>query len=350
MTNSNTARGKEKSHSHRRTIASIQDSQKNEELADKIQNEWLFKAKRTPEHIVIRYGIVIIVLVILQLLLIVSNNLGPLGYWRAFTETSSEYRDAFRRTRFAHAVHLDSDSLDAYSLWRGWFVPSFLAASTYIFVSLLTLRHEFYDWKPELLEYYFETTRKSTVGQFIPSHWVEFAFHVYKDKHKKYIANHIQKRKHIALDDSKEFVKILRTVFFNISISFIVMLIWWTLLLQTKVEAHSIVQLPRSYVPPIQGLLWYLCNDFFYFYQHWIAHTGPPLNALYYKVLPPSVTKALHRSFNHSHKLHHKTKANLGIAAWYCSVWEHVFFNLSPALIGPLLTQMLADAAGFEQI
>jgi sterol desaturase/sphingolipid hydroxylase (fatty acid hydroxylase superfamily) len=350
MTNSNTARGKEKSHSHGRTVASIQDSRKNEELADKIQNEWLFKAKRTPEHIVIRYGIVVIVLALLQLLLIVSNNLGPLGYWRAFTETSSEYRDAFRRTRFAHVVHLDSDSLDAYSLWRGWFVPGFLAASTYIFVSLLTLRHEFYHWKPELLEYYFETTRKSTVGQFIPSHWVEFAFHVYKDKHKKYIANHIQKRKHIALDDSKEFLKILRTVFFNISISFIVMLIWWTLLLQTKIEAHSIVQLPRSYVPPIQGLLWYLCNDFFYFYQHWIAHTGPPLNALYYKVLPPSVTKALHRSFNHSHKLHHKTKANLGIAAWYCSVWEHVFFNLSPALIGPLLTQMLADAAGFEQI
>src|ERR1700753_225112 len=242
MPHSNTTRG-----NRRRIATSVQDSQTNEnmksgiqdprtneELADKIQHEWLFKAKRTPEHIVISCGIVMIVLVILQLLLIVSNNLGSLGYWRAFIETSSEYRDAFRGSGLARAVHLDSDSLDAYSLWRGWVVPSFLAAFTYVFVSLLTLRHEFYHWKPELLEYYFEATRKSTVGQFIPSHWVEFAFHVYKDKHKKYIANHIQKRKHIALDDSKEFLKILRTVFFNISISFIVMLIWWTFILHTN--------------------------------------------------------------------------------------------------------------------
>jgi hypothetical protein len=95
-----------------------------------------------------------------------------------------------------------------------------------MFVSLLTLRHELYHWKPELLEYYFEATRKSTIGQFIPSRWVEFAFHVYKDKHQTHIANRIQKRKHLALDDSKEFLKVLRTVSFNIMISFIVMLIW----------------------------------------------------------------------------------------------------------------------------
>jgi hypothetical protein len=144
MAYSSTTRGKEKFNGHRRVVASIQDSRANEELADKIQNEWLFKTKRTPEHIVIRCEIVNIILAFLQLLLIASNNLRSLGYWRAFTERSSAYRDAFRRTRFAQAVHLDSDSLDAYSLWRGWVVPSFLAASTYMFVSLLTLRHELY--------------------------------------------------------------------------------------------------------------------------------------------------------------------------------------------------------------
>lgn len=142
----------------------------------------------------------------------------------------------------------------------------------------------------------------------------------------------------------------MRTVAFNILIYAIAILFLWISLLQTKIEACAIVQLPRSYVSPIQGIVWYLCNDFFYFYQHWIAHTGPATNALYYGILPQSVAKALHKRFNQSHKFHHRTKVNLGIAAWYCSPWEQVFFNLFPAFISPLLTQVLADAAGVEHI
>ena len=202
-------------------------------------------------------------------------------------------------------------------------------------MSLLSLRHELYHWKLELLERYFETTKASKLGQYIPRHWLDLSFHIYTDKHQEYVAKHIQKRKHVA---------------FNILISVIVVLFLWISLLQTKIEACDIVQLPRSYVPPIQGIVWYLCNDFFYFYQHWIAHTGPATNALCYGFLPQSVIKALHKRFNQSHKLHHRTKVNLGIAAWYCSSWEQVFFNLFPALIGPLLTQVLADAAGVEHI
>lgn len=326
------------------------DTPTNEHLANKIQKEWLFKMKRTPGKIVIRYGIVMIVLTLLQTLLIISNNVHYLGYWESFTIKSSQYRDAYKQTRIARAAHLDSTSLDPYHLWRGWIVPSFLAGSTYVVMSLLSLRHELYHWKPELLKRYFEATKSSKLGQYIPRHWLDLSFHIYTDKHREYVARHIQKRKHVALKDSKEFLKVLRTVAFNILISAIAVLFLWILLLQTKMEACGIVQLPRSYVPTIQGIVWYLCNDFFYFYQHWIAHTSPAKNALYYGILPQSVTKALHKRFNQSHKLHHRTKANLGIAAWYCSPWEQVFFNLFPALIGPLLTQVLADAAGVEHI
>lgn len=42
------------------------DTPMNGHLADKIQKEWLFKMKRTPGKIVIRYGIVMIVLTLLQ--------------------------------------------------------------------------------------------------------------------------------------------------------------------------------------------------------------------------------------------------------------------------------------------
>lgn len=39
--------------------------------------------KRTPGEIVIRYGIVMIVLTLLQTLLIISNNVHYLGYWES---------------------------------------------------------------------------------------------------------------------------------------------------------------------------------------------------------------------------------------------------------------------------
>jgi len=337
--------------SDRFAVSASKDTPKtNEDLADKIQQEWLFKMKRYPEKTVTRYGIVIVVLVFLETLLIISKNVHYLGYWESFTKISEQYCDAFRHTRIARAAHLDSTSLDPYHLWRGWVVPSFLAGSTYVVMSLLSLRHELYHWKPELLEHYFEATRASKIGQYIPRNWLDICFQIYGERHQNYVAKHIQKRSHAALEDSKEFLKVLRTVAFNLVISVLGALVLWILLLQTKIETRNIIQLPECYVPPIQGIVWYLCNDFFYFYPHWIAHTGPSTNALYYRILPQQVAKALHKCFNQSHKLHHRTKANLGIAAWYCSPWEQIFFNLFPAFIGPILTQVLAAAAGVERI
>lgn len=330
-------------------VSASQGIPSNEDLADQIQKEWKFKIKRAPESIVIRFGIVMTVLTFLEALLIISNNLHYLGYWELFIAKSSQYRDTFTQTRIACAVHLDSALLGPYALWRGWIVPSFLASSTYAIVSLLYLRHELYHWKPELLAHYLKTSKASKILQHVPPKVLDFAFHIYEDKHQTYVANRIQKRTHRALEDSKEFLKVLRTVAFNILLSSLIVLVFWVFFLQTQIESRNILQLPKSYVPPIQGILWYLCNDFFYFYPHWIAHHGPSTKAFYYKILPLPVTKTLHKYFNRSHKLHHKTKANLGIAAWYCSPGEQILFNVFPALIGPYLTQVLADAFHLEQ-
>ena len=329
---------------------STKDHLTNEYLANEIQREWLFKIKRLPGKVIIKYGIVMVVLVFLETLLVISNNFLYLGYWESFTITSSKYRDAFRRTRLARATYLDSDLLNPYSLWRGWVVPSFLAGSMYIIVSILSLRHELYHWKPELLEHYFQATKQSKIGQYIPQRWIDFSFHIYEDKHREYISKRIQKRKHVALQDSKEFLKVVRAVAFNILISVIGVLILWILLLQTNLDANNIAKLPRCYVPPIQGITWYLINDFFYFYPHWIAHTGPSSNVLQFKIVPRPLAKAIYKCFNQSHKLHHKSRANLGVAAWYCSPWEQILFNLFPALIGPYVTQVLADTSSQDHI
>ncbi|KAE9369795.1 hypothetical protein N431DRAFT_560538 [Stipitochalara longipes BDJ] len=306
----------------------------NEEIADQIQQEWSFRIKRAPGNLIIRCGIVPLILVLLEFLLIVSNNIHYFGYWKWFVTKSSDVRDS---------IFPVLPLLDPYSLWRGWIVPCSLATGAYIVVSLLSLRHELYHWKPELLEHYLESAKASKLGDYIPQAWLDFAFHIYEDKHREYINNRIQKQTHKALDDSSEFLKILRTVAFNIFISTLMILLFWVLLLQTNIETENIVQLPKSYVPPLQGAFWYLLNDLFYFYPHWIAHHGPSTDAFYYKLLPSPVAKGLYNYFNRSHKLHHKSKANLGIAAWYCSPWEQILFNIFPALIGPLFTQVLAD-------
>jgi sterol desaturase/sphingolipid hydroxylase (fatty acid hydroxylase superfamily) len=325
-------------------------TQRNEDLADEIQKDWKFKLKRAPETIVLRIGIVFVVLAVLETLLIVSTNVYALGYWELFVTKSTQHRNAFTRTRLGRAVHLDSTLLDPYSLWRGWVVPSFLAAFTYLAVSIISLRYELYHWKPDLLAHYFATSKASKFARYIPSHWLNFIFHVYQDKHQKYAVKNIQKRTHVALEDSNELLKILRTVAFNVIISSVAILVFWCFLLQTNIEHEDIATLPRSYTPPVQGIIWYLFNDFFYFYPHWIAHHGPSTGAKIYSFLPSSISRKLHTYFNQSHKLHHKTKANLGIAAWYCSPWEQILFNLFPALIGPYVTQVLADTFHLEHI
>src|SRR3569833_2599506 len=319
---------------------------RNEQLAVDIQKQWAFKLRRIPANTIITLGIVNIVLIFLNLLLLISNNFYYFGFWEAFTKASMQYRDSFRDTDFARAAYLNLFLLDPYSLWRGWVVPSFLAGGVYVFTALLTLRHELYHWKPELLQHYFDAATASSMGRWIPRSWMDTIFKVYTEKHQRYASARIQKRKHKALGDSEQLLKVIRTVGLNLLISVLGVLALWIALLLANVDAENIVKLPRSYVPPIQGAVWYLFNDFFYFYPHWIAHKNPATAPLYSRLLPRALAERMHKLFNQSHKLHHQTKANLGIAAWYCSPTEQVLFNLFPAFAGPVATQFLADRLG----
>ncbi|KAF3920775.1 hypothetical protein ABW20_dc0104469 [Dactylellina cionopaga] len=322
--------------------ASDPDVAINEKIADEIQQELAFKVKRFPENTVTRIGLEKSLLLFLWTLLAISNNIQRLGLWDSFTQISTQYREALTSTNVGRAARLDSPSLDQYSLWRGWVVPAFFAGGAYIITSLVCLQHELYHWKPELLEHYFEVTKKSTIGRHLPPATLDYCFRHYEDRHQKNIANRIQRRKHMALEDSKAFLKILRVVGVNLFISVVGVLVLWGFLLRNGVESHDIYTLPKSYVPPIQGLVWYFINDLFYFYPHWIAHTTPATNAFYYKIL--------HHHLKESHRMHHRTKANLGVAAWYCSPWEQIVFNLFPAFIGPLLTQILANVTGVTDV
>jgi hypothetical protein len=194
----------------------------NEELADQIQKKLMFKIKRAPENLVIRFGIVPIILALLECLLIISNNFHYFGYWERFISKSSDVRDS---------IFPSLPLIGPYSLWRGWIVPSFLASATYTIVSVLSLRHKLYHWKPELLDHFLRSAKESKLGHCVPQSWLDFGFHIYQDKHRKYISKRIQKQTHKALDDSEEFFKILRTVAFNIVISMFMVLIFWILLL-----------------------------------------------------------------------------------------------------------------------
>lgn len=318
------------------TRSETNDPRINEHLADEVQNELLFKLRRLPENLILDLQIVNVVLIFLEVILIISNNISHLGYWASFVKTSTHYREVVKQTRLIHALY--PTSLDHLHLWRGWIVPSLLAGGAYIVTSLICLRHELYHWKPDLLEHYFQTIQSSFIGRFIPQTWLTRIFHVYERKHRAYVVKHIQRRNHIALEDSAQFLKILRVVSLNLLISIFVLLVWWLLLLRAGMEADDIITLPRSYVPPLQGVAWYLCNDFFYFYPHWISHSFP------------STPNRLHSFLRQTHKQHHRTKANLGIAAWYCSPTERIIFNLLPALIGPLITEVLAHTLNVSDI
>lgn len=311
-----------------------------EVLADQIEQEWIFKLKRLPEKIVLRCGIILIILLFLETLLVISNSVRYLGYWEGFIRLSTSYREGVTRTKWSRAAHLDSRSLDPWSLWRGWIVPSFLAGGTYIVVGLISLRHELYHWKPELLGDYVKVAKDSKVGKWIPHSWLDVIFHIYSDSHRAYVNKKIQRRSHVALEDSTEFCKVLRVVGINILISTLAVLCLWISLLKINIEANNIVELPRSYVPPVQFAVWYFINDFFYYYPHRIAHTLPG----------DFFTKTVHKHFKDSHRLHHRTKANLGIAAWYCSPSEQLLFNLFPALVGPLITQIVSITWGSGDI
>lgn len=324
-----------------------------ERLADEIEQEWLFKLRRLPENVIVRLGSVWVVLLFLEALLIISNNVRHLGLWDRFVVVSTSYREAFRQTGFARVTHLDSDALVPWHLWRGWVVPAFLAGSAYVLTGIVYLRYELYTWRPELLEHFFEQALASPLGRRIPRSWLRWLFNVYTDKHRRYSSGRLQPtRKHKALQDATQFLHMLRAVAFNVTLAVVGVLLLWLALLRSGIDATNIARLPRSYVPPVQGIVWYLFNDFFYFYPHWIAHTPARGTgaAAWARLLPAPVAEVLHSRLNSWHKPHHQTKANLGIAAWYCSPWEQVFFNLFPAFVGPVATQALAKRLGIADV
>jgi hypothetical protein len=330
-----------------------QDPSVNERLADQIQHEWSFVVKGFLENAIARFGVVKFSLLILEILLITSNNVYRLGLWELFVQNSTRYRDHFNQAVFDHTSgKVDFTKIESYHLWRGFVVPSVVGCSAYLITALLCLRHELYYWKPELLEYYGHLISESPLRFVIPKNWLKSFFRIYKQKHLKHISNTIQDRKHVAFRDIVEFAKVLRQVGINLLVSILAIFLMWMVLLRTKMETQNIIHLPRSYVPPVQGILWYLINDMFYFYPHWIAHSASLGNPSFKSKLPlpQPLIRFLHRQFKESHRLHHRCKANIGVAAWYCSVWEQVLFNLFPALIGPVITQLLADAAGIEHI
>lgn len=142
-----------------------------------------------------------------------------------------------------------------YHLWRRWIVPSALAGGAYIATSLLCLRQELFHWKPDLLQDYFETVEGSRLGRILPRSWLTYCFHIYEQRHKAYVAKHIQRRKRAALQDSVQFMKIVRVVSFNLLVSTAVLLAWWLVLLRTKIEANDALTLPRSYGPLLQVIV-----------------------------------------------------------------------------------------------
>lgn len=141
----------------------------NENLAKQIRQEWSFKTKRFPENFMERLGIVNLSLIILETLLITSNHFHPLGYWKAFVHDSSSYRDDFNKAVFDRTDGtIDFTQIDSYSLWKGLVVPSLVGVSAYVITAVIYLRHELYQWKPELLQHYGLIVSESRLGPLIP--------------------------------------------------------------------------------------------------------------------------------------------------------------------------------------
>ncbi|KAI1322682.1 hypothetical protein F5Y16DRAFT_385921 [Xylariaceae sp. FL0255] len=71
----------------------------------------------------------------------------------------------------------------------------------------------------------------------------------------------MQNRRHIALQNSKEYRRLLLIVGINILVSAVALLLLWVCLLQMTIDVDNRTQLPKSYVPPIQAVVWSLIND-----------------------------------------------------------------------------------------
>ncbi|KAJ7860727.1 hypothetical protein B0H14DRAFT_2744172 [Mycena olivaceomarginata] len=322
------------------------DPQVNEQLATEIQRELWFRVRQIPSKITRSIGPVALCLLCLWSVLIYANHYGPLGYWAAFISRSTDYRKRFTETGFAHKLRLDSPALNRYSLWRGVVVISVSTSCTYISIALLALRHELFHWKPEMLEKYLRDAKASFLGRLVPESWLNYLFNIYESGHAKRTRDRIQGRDHRATDDHHELAQVVRCVLRNLLVSTLVVFVMWMALLQTGFESHDIVNVPRSFVPPVQILSWHLIGDTFYFFPHYIAHTPRGSKGIHHKVLPNFLADRLGSFLRNAHKTHHRSKANLAIAAWYCSVTEQVLFNLFPTMLGPVLTQLIADRTG----
>lgn len=75
--------------------------------------------------------------------------------------------------------------------------------------------------------------------------------------------------------------------------------------------------LPSIWRVPIDFVITAVCYEFCFYYGHRLLHMRP-----FYK---------------HIHKVHHDWTAPISITAVYAHPIEHVFCNIAPALVGPLL-------------
>ncbi|KAJ7439567.1 hypothetical protein B0H11DRAFT_2233247 [Mycena galericulata] len=194
----------------------ISDPQINERLATDIQTELWFRTSQLPSKITRTIGMVPLSLLSLWILLVYTNNYGPLGYWEAFILRSTDYRKRFTDTSFARTLGLDSPGLNQYSLWRGVVVISFSTSLTYMCIALLALRHELFHWKPELLQRYLVDAKASFPGRFLPESWLDYIFILYEVGHTQRTRNRIQNRDHRATDDHHELAKVVRCVLRNL--------------------------------------------------------------------------------------------------------------------------------------
>ncbi|KAF8062428.1 hypothetical protein FPV67DRAFT_270921 [Lyophyllum atratum] len=275
--------------------------QVNERLADEIQRELWFRMSRLPGKITHTIRIVPLTLIFLWILLLLSNIYGPFGFRESFIHMSTGYRERFTRTQIARGAGLDSPYLNRYSLWRGVVVISFLTTLTYASISLLALRHELFHWKPELLARYLAQAKTSFPGRYFPTAWLDYAFNLYETKHLESAFNKIQNRDHRAMEDHREFLKIVKAVARNIFVSNFVVFAMWMGLLQTNFEAHDITTLPKSIVPPLQAIVWYLISDTLYFFPHYVAHTPRGSKGIHYKILTHMVAEPLQTFLRNAH-------------------------------------------------
>lgn len=326
------------------------DPQINERLAGEVEKEIWFRISRLPGKITRAVEMVPLFLLCLWLILVYTNNYGALGYWEAFVRRSNHFRDRFTHTSFAQTLGLDSPALNPYSLWRGVVVISVSSIFTYLCLALLFLRLELFHWKPSLLESYLMEAKSSFLGRYLPESWLYYIFNLYQSEHAKRTRNRIQNRDHRATEDHIELAKVVNVVLQNLLISPFVVFLMWMALCQTGFDSVNILQSPRSMVPPVQIAVWLLIGDTLHFFPHYIAHTPRGSKGIHHKVIPHSLASRLENFLRNAHKTHHRSKANIAIAAWYCSPTEQIFFNLFPVMLGPVVTQIIADKTGNAEV